>query len=137
MPQVDVSEILTDPDLADLARVTRQWEAIGQDGVSRINTEVFEGVVMVATSQTPADLIRRDDATMMQLQISVVTQFRLRGPSQGFQADQITIDGSTYVVKQVMPFSRFGAGFVEAIAEALPPTPAPPAEAPNIPTYSL
>ena len=124
MPGIDVSDVLMDPDFFDLVTVTRYSESVSADGISITTPTVMSNIPMTVVATSPAELIRRDDGTMQTQNITVVTTFRLQDATiAGYQPDQITIDNTIFVVKQVLPFSRFGAGFVEAIAEALPPTP--------------
>lgn len=119
MPQLDVSEVLFDPDLADTFTVIRQAEAVNDQGRTVLTPTQYPRIVGVVTATSPADLLRRDDGQMMPRKISVVTVFRLRGPAPGFQPDQIVIDGVTFTITEILPFSRFGRGFVEALATSM------------------
>jgi hypothetical protein len=116
MPNLDVSEVLFDPDLADTFDVRRRSEVVGDDGRPSIGERTFPRIVGVITPEPPADLVRRDDGQMTTHKISVVTMFRLRSASEGSQPDQVLYGGATYTVTTVLPFSRFGKGFTEAIA---------------------
>lgn len=126
MANVDVSEVLLDPDLCDRFDVTRRAEVMGADGRASVVGTVFSGVIGVVVASSPSGMERRDDGQMLSHTATVVTKFRLRGPAPGFQPDQITIDGTTFTVLDILPFSRFGAGFVEATAEAMSAAAAPP-----------
>lgn len=119
MAQLDVSEVLFDPDLADTFTVIRQAESINNQGRSVLTPTEYPNIVGVVTATSPAELLRRDDGQMMPRKISVVTVFRLRGPAPGFQPDQIQIDGVTFTITEILPFSRFGRGFVEALATSM------------------
>lgn len=125
MAYVDVAEVLLDPDLADLFSVVRRTETFA-NGRPVIATVTTPNVVGVVTATGPSGLERRDDGQMMTRQVNIVTQFRLRGPGTGIQPDQIVIDGNTFTVVDILPFSRFGAGFVEAIAEVMASQSVPP-----------
>lgn len=119
MPDLDVSEVLFDPDFADVFTVQRRAEAVNTSGRSQVTVTPFIDIVGVITSTDPSDLERRDDGQMMTRTINVVTAFRLRGPSPGFQPDQIVHDGVTYTVDKILPFTRFGRGFIEAVATSM------------------
>ena len=119
MPSVDVSDVLFDPDLADIFDVVRQTEVVNDQGRSVVQSTRMCNIVGVITATAPADLQRRDDGQMMPQKISVVTVFRLRGPAPGFQPDQIVYGGTTFTVTEILPFSRFGKGFVEALATSM------------------
>lgn len=126
MPDLDVTEILTDPDLADMVTVRRRAEVINSFGETSVTTEVFADVIAVITTQSAGELIRRDDGQSQPRKISVVTMFRLRAASPGYQPDEIDVDGSTFTVTEVLPYTRFGEGFVEVIATYMGTLPAAP-----------
>lgn len=119
MPSVDVSEVLFDPDLADTFDVLRQAETVTTHGRTELKESLYPNVIGVVTTTSPGELQRRDDGQMMPRKISVVTMFRLRGPSPGFQPDQIQYCGVRFTVTEILPFSRFGKGFVEALATSM------------------
>lgn len=126
MAQLDVSELLFDPDFADMFTVIRHEETISEQGRAITRPVSHPNIVGVVTATSPADLIRRDDGQMMSRKVSVVTSFRLRGPSPGFQPDQIVIEGVTFTITEILPFTRFGSGFVEALATSMNALNAPP-----------
>lgn len=119
MANLDVSELLFDPDFADMFTVIRHEETVNDQGRTVTRPLRHENIVGVVTATSPADLIRRDDGQMMSRKISVVTVFRLRGPSPGYQPDQIVIEGVVFTITEILPFSRFGSGFVEALATSM------------------
>lgn len=114
MADLDVSEVLFDPDLADMFDVIRNREVVNDQGRSETQETRYRNIIGVVTSQSPADLLKRDDGQMMPRKCSVVTAFRLRGPGAGFQPDDIVLEGIRFTVTEILPFSRFGSGFVEA-----------------------
>lgn len=116
MPNLDVSEVLFDPDLADTFDVRRRTEVVSDVGRSEVTSRTYPRIIGVITPESPADLVRRDDGQMVTHKISVVTMFRLRNASEGVQPDHILYGGAVYTVTNVLPFSRFGKGFTEAIA---------------------
>lgn len=126
MPNLDVSEIINDPDFADTVTVTRRAEDVDEaSGLSVITSTVFPGVVGVVTMASPDDLVRLEVSQMTARCISFITQFRLRGSAQGFQPDVITWDGTDYTVIALDPYHRFGTGFVECFALSMNASSAP------------
>ena len=119
MPLIDMTDVLLDPDLADQFDVVRRAEAISAAGRSVVTPTTIPCQVGVVTMASPSDLVRRDDGQMISRRISIVTQFRLRGPGAGSQPDQVVLGGATYTVYDVLPYNRFGAGFIEALAECM------------------
>lgn len=119
MPLIDVSEVLLDPMLASSFSVIRRVETVGSNGRSVAVPTTTDNVIGVVTMQSAGELIRRDDADQITRKISVVTPFRLRSAATGHKPDQIIYDGITYTVTEILPYHRFGAGFVEAIAVSM------------------
>jgi hypothetical protein len=119
MADIDVSEVLFDPDLADTFDVIRKAEIVGENGRVTLNETRYPNVVGVVIPIQPTNLQRRDDGQMMPKRMTVVTMFRLRGPSNGYQPDDIIISGVRCTVIDLMPFTRFGAGFVEATVTSM------------------
>lgn len=119
MADIDVSEVLFDPDLADMFDVVRKEETVNEQGRSTIKERRYQDIVGVITAQSPAELLRRDDGQMMPRKYAVVTVFRLQGPGKGYQPDDIWLDGQRFTVTEVLPYSRFGSGFVEAIITSM------------------
>jgi hypothetical protein len=119
MPQLDVSFMTADPMLADTFTVTRRQDVVNSKGrTTPTVTAVFEDVMGVVTQEDPADLIRLPDGQTVPRKIMVCTSFAARGASTGYQPDVITWDGSDYMVTKVLPYSRFGAGTFEVIAQS-------------------
>lgn len=124
MAFIDVTDVLSDPDFADLVTIRRVSETVNGFGESVPASVEFTGIPMVITYQSPAEIVRKDDGTSTPRKASVVTAFQLRQQSPGYQGDQIDVDGSTLVVTEVLPFKRFGPGFCEAIATYMGSSPA-------------
>lgn len=121
---MDMSDALSDPDMLDRFDVVRRPETVDPTtGKSATSTTTFEKVRGVVSTAHGNDLERLDDADRMGRNISIVTQFALRGPSkegsQVFKPDLIIWRGTTYVVKTLDPYPQFGPGFVQAIAGSI------------------
>lgn len=119
MPDLDVTDLLDDDDLADDFDVVRRDETVDTHGRSVITATNLPGQRGVITYSSPDTLQRRDDAQMTSRVAVVVTTFRLRASGYGFQPDQVLYDGITWTIKAVSPYTRFGAGFVECIMESM------------------
>lgn len=126
MPDLDVSFMTADPMLADTFTVTRYSDTVDQKGrTTPTLTQTFNNVVGVVTQEDPAELMRNPDAQMAPRKIMVCSTFAFRGVSTGFQPDRITYLGVEYTVLAVLPYSRFGGGTYEVIAESMHATDAP------------
>lgn len=120
MPQLDVSELLTDIDFWEGGMIClRQPQKVGSDGLA-VNTPVpikFGGVV---TQVAGTDLRRGMDGEMITGSILIVTRFKLLDGKSGFSADIVVRETRQYTVANVLAYSKFGRGFVEATCDLLP-----------------
>lgn len=120
MPFLDVSDILLDPDFADLAlTVSRNAQSVGENGRVTISTtqQRFAGVV---TADAGAVFERFPDAARITGSIMIHSTFKLRVAGQGYDADIVTdAYGAKYTVVGVKDYSRYGAGFIVAMCAPL------------------
>lgn len=126
MPFLDVSDIVIDPDFADLMTVTRRGETVDQaTGRSRTNDQVFDDVIGTVTMQDPAALLRREESDTAPRLIFIATTFFMRSVASGFKPDVITwpkageVGSTRYTVLKCYPYPRYGAGFHEVVAESM------------------
>ncbi len=125
MPLLDVTEVLLDPDFADPSLICRRQIQTTDDDNFPINTpqEIpFSGVVTVDRS---LEARRMAAGQNINGAILIVTQFRLTqgrksaadGPN--LDADLVVYNGGLYRVTFVDPYTRYGAGFVQAHCELM------------------
>lgn len=119
MPMLDVSFMTADPMLADTFTVTRRPQVMSTKGRAGDGVPVVTAnVVGVVTQEEPADLMKNPDAQFARKRIFVATQMLLYdGNTTGYRSDVLTWNGCDYHVVKVLPYSRFGAGICEVIAE--------------------
>lgn len=118
MSRLDMSDVLSDPDFTDKISVTRTLVTVDNNGVRQISREFIGGVTAIITMNDNLDLLRLPESERLQGSITIHTIFRLTdGKSdQGADADLVQYQGRTYTVTSVGDWSRYGAGFVSAIA---------------------
>lgn len=116
MPYLDVTEVLYDPDLGDVFDVIRRVETVGNDGRPTLVESTVADQCGIVTPGDTGKLLRKDDSQMTSRVISISTVFRLRASGDGFQPDIVLYDGVRFTVQAVQLFTRFGAGFVNAVA---------------------
>ncbi|CAI1547436.1 MULTISPECIES: head-tail adaptor [Serratia] len=125
MPLLDVTEVLLDPDFVDFSLVCRRQIQTTDDDNFPINTpqEIpFTGVVTVDRS---LEARRMAAGQNINGAILIVTQFRLTQGSKSvndgpnLDADLVTYNGGLYRVTFVDPYTRYGAGFVQAHCELM------------------
>lgn len=123
MALLDVSEALHDPLFNSSFDVLRRIEEVNVLGRSETIPKTFkdkEGTIVPASNE---DLDRLDDAQRQNRAISILTTFRLQGPTTDKQADIIIWQGDQYVVATVDLFTHYGDGFTQVIAVLLPGVP--------------
>ncbi|WP_413510838.1 head-tail adaptor [Serratia liquefaciens] len=125
MPLLDVTEVLLDPDFADPSLICRRQTQTTDDDNFPINTphEIpFSGVVTVDRS---LEARRMAAGQNINGAILIVTQFRLTQGSKSINdgpnldADLVVYNGGLYRVTFVDPYTRYGAGFVQAHCELM------------------
>ena len=125
MPLLDVTEVLLDPDFVDFSLVCRRQIQTTDDDNFPINTpqEIpFTGVVTVDRS---LEARRMAAGQNINGAILIVTQFRLTQGSKSINegpnldADLVIYNGGLYRGTFVDPYTRYGAGFVQAHCELL------------------
>ncbi|WP_227136584.1 head-tail adaptor [Kosakonia radicincitans] len=125
MPFLDMSDIIMDPDFLDTSLVChRQIQTLDADNFPTNTPQdfPFSGVVTVDRS---LEAKRMAAGQNINGAILIVTQFRLtQGQPQTdtaprFDADIVTYSGRDYRVTFVDPYTRYGAGFVQAHCELL------------------
>jgi hypothetical protein len=124
LPLVDVTELLTDPDIAgQFFTVIRRQEIVNNFGES---TWIVQKIPTIGSVQPSGDnaLIREDGLDAQAGSIKVVTTFRLRGVSKGpnssrFKPDIVLWMGGYFEVVNLNSWNDFGAGMLEADATAV------------------
>ena len=120
MPNIDVTEVLSDPDFCTSGLVcTRAAQTVSAAGLGTLTptTIKFTGVV---TSDKGAVLERLAAGERIEDSITIHSKFRLRSGSLGYTADVVTWNGAQYTVSTVNDYSTYGVGFVAATCDLLP-----------------
>lgn len=115
MAQLDVSDVLLDPDFMSKDIDCKRTVVVpGDNGRSQttITNSKFNGVV---TSNDGFKLDRRPDGTVIKGAINIHTRFVLTEGDASHQADEITWQGREYIVSQTLPNTQYGRGFIKAI----------------------
>lgn len=115
MADLDVSEILDDPDFADGVTVIRRSQEVDEHGRITGDSTIFDNVVMNISPTGRLDVERLDDSQKQLRSIKAITRFQLQGPTIGMNADLVAWQGSMYIVAVLDPYTHFGSGFVEAV----------------------
>ncbi|WP_446902999.1 hypothetical protein [Burkholderia sp. YIM B11467] len=127
MAQLDVVDVLLDPDFMDTGLVcNRMTQTIDVHGRA-LNTPAAIPFAAVVTSDKGDILHRNADGSRIVGSITLHTPLRLRdgGPDGTADADEIAWQGATYTVVNVNDYSHFGRGFVCATCDLKPLTGTP------------
>lgn len=120
MPNLDVSDVLLDPDFMTTDLICNRIQVVPQQN-GTANTSLqstpFAGVV---TTNNGLNMDRREDGTLIKGAINIHTQFNLTSGDSSTRADEIQWRGKTYIVSQVLSNAHFGQGFVKAVCELKP-----------------
>ncbi|CNL81081.1 TPA: head-tail adaptor [Yersinia enterocolitica] len=120
MPNLDVTDVLFDPDFCDMSLVVkRNIQTVDADGfaTNTVTEKAFAGVVTVDRS---LESRRMMSGNVIGGAILIVTTERLTQGQTGRDADIVTYQNRDYRVSFVDPYTAYGAGFVQAHCELLP-----------------
>jgi galactose-6-phosphate isomerase len=133
MPTLDVSDAF-DASFFDDIVVIRRTQVVGNNGRA-VLTEKATSTIAVVTASSPDDLQRVPEVEYMNKAITIYTQYRLQGPAKDEAGNETSPDlilwnDSAYVIVSLDDYSRYGRGFVSAVAVSQdavdpPPMPAP------------
>lgn len=116
MPNIDVTELFTDPDFATTFDVFQREAKTGSNGrvaISEVPHLDVQGVIAPASART---LRGNPDLTQTVGVIECWTQFRLEPPVDGKVSDRIAWKGNYYAVQIVSDWAEWGSGWRHAIA---------------------
>ena len=120
MPNLDVTDVLFDPDFCDMSlRVKRNLQTVDADGFAT-NTVTEKGFAGVVTVDRSLESRRMMSGNVIGGAILIVTVERLTQGQSGRDADIVTYQNRDYRVTFVDPYTAYGAGFVQAHCELLP-----------------
>lgn len=113
MAQIDVSDLLLDPDLADSVTLIRRSAATNGFGEGEL-TETATPETMVVQGAEGEVLERMPQGARLKDIITVFFRGELHAEADDGYADVIVWNGRRYQVKNVTDYSNFGAGFTSA-----------------------
>ncbi|AIN12860.1 Uncharacterised protein [Yersinia pseudotuberculosis] len=120
MPNLDVTDVLFDPDFCDMSLVVkRNIQTVDADGFAT-NTVTEKGFAGVVTVDRSLESRRMMSGNVIGGAILIVTIERLTQGQTGRDADIVTYQNRDYRVTFVDPYTAYGAGFVQAHCELLP-----------------
>lgn len=120
MAQLDVTDVLDDPDFVDVGIVcVRNMQTMGTDGlaVNSSRRHYFDGVVI---SDSGDMLQRLPDGERVKGSITIFTKFTLMDGCKNATADVVCWRGANYTVSSVSDYSNFATGFVKANCDLIP-----------------
>lgn len=119
MPLLDVSDILSDPDFADIAVLVRTGVTVDPATGRTISTPTETAISCVVTSDKGQNLRRIPDAAASEGSIIIHSTVTFTEGGDGQDADIIRWQGRDWTVITVDDYSRYGAGFTVATCRLL------------------
>lgn len=120
MPNLDVSDVLLDPDFMTNDLIRKRISVKASDKGKPIYIEETTTFCGVVTTNSGLNMDRREDGTLIKGAINIHTQFGLTSGDANTKADEIIWNGKTYIVSQVLDNLHYGQGFNKAICELKP-----------------
>lgn len=111
MADLDVSDVLDDPDFANQLTVIRKTQAVSNSGVAFNPATTNISIYGVVTVGSMLPLQRAADYELAKKIITVHTRTTLFGVQAGYEPDIVVWNGNNYVVKRPNNWSHFGQGF--------------------------
>lgn len=116
MPDLDVSDILLDPDFMEEITVRRITQSVGSNGVATQSETIFVcSAVVTIGDMKPLD--RTPEAEVAHNVITVHSTTPLRDTVSGTQPDIVVWKDSNYVVSRNYDWSHYGSGFTASVCE--------------------
>lgn len=126
MPDIDVTDLLSDPDFAERLIVMRRLQVIDPvTGISSAQSSLIAPSPLgVVIPQADLPIQRGPDQQALPRLIEVHTKFRLRSASIEnsitYLPDFIVWNGDNFYVNRVYDYSHFGRGFIQADCSSQP-----------------
>ncbi|WP_414162881.1 head-tail adaptor [Superficieibacter sp. BNK-5] len=120
MPTLDVSDVLLSPEFYDPNLwYRRNAQTVDNDGFTT-NTPLRQQFGGVVTVDRSLEARRMQSGQVIAGAILIITQTRLISGKTGLDSDIVEYEGADYRVTFVDPYTRYGAGFVQAHFELMP-----------------
>lgn len=119
--------MLSDPQFTDRFAVVQRIQSVNNFGEVSTQNTTTHNVLGVVTPAKPADLRRRDDMQYGQRNIVIFTKALLNTaamqlntvPPTQRQPDLLLWNGDTFMLVQVLPWNRYGPGWVRVVATSV------------------
>ena len=120
MANLDVSDLMLDPDFGDTLTLITRTASVNQFGESEL-VETSSSIFAVVQQGTFDDLTRLPPGAQLSDTISVFFRSTLNLESVGGYADVVVWQGQRWQVKHIdEPYSHYGHGFTKAICSLEP-----------------
>lgn len=113
MPNLDVSDVLDDPDFMTSFTVRRTTQTVNSYGetVETTTTSTQTGVVFPTSGK---ELLRNSDGENIGGDVMVVTKYLLTSGQDNVEADIVIWGGHEWTVMRTKDYSEYGQGFIQA-----------------------
>jgi len=105
--------------LGENVTIIRRTESLNQNGRAQSTGLMVHNHWAIIIPQSPGDLMRQPDYSLMRRTIEINTTFPLQGSAPNLLADHVYWHSNLYVVLDLRDISKFGVGFVNALAQVV------------------
>lgn len=120
MPLLDVSEVINEPLFTEPATWLQRTIVVGADGIGVV-TETSEQIMVIPTAGDGSTRERAVDGAIVHHRQRFYTTAPLNAGTTAHDSDRVVWRGRTYLVDSVGDWSVWGAGFVSAACQLVPP----------------
>lgn len=119
MPNLDISELFNDPDLAGMTfSVVRSTQSIGGDGITNTAPVTLSASGAIYPSSDQEIAILPDEARIGAF-ITVVSTFRFVPLTVSNAPDIVIWENAQYKVVRTTDYRQYGIGFVQAVCQLM------------------
>ena len=115
MPDIDVTDLLVDPDFCEQVTLVRRTQTIANNGVVSLSSTT--STIIAVVTAFGGDMVRQSEAEFATNAIIVHSITKLEGVTPSGPPDIIIWRGNNYIVKRSNDWSDFGTGFTSATCE--------------------
>ncbi len=121
MANIDVSEVINDPDFTEPAFHIFRSETIDQNGYNQV-TETRRAILVIPTSGDGDVSVKRPEGRSVFSTVRFYTEADLKPGEEGRAPDEVEWRGNRYEVLSRSDWSTWGRGFTSAACQLLAPS---------------
>lgn len=120
MPLLDITDVINEPLFTEPATWLKRSIVVGVDGIGVV-TEDAEPILVIPTAGDGSTRDRATDSALVHHRQRFYTTAQLNAGTTAHDSDRVVWRGRTYLVDSVGDWTAWGAGFVSAACQLVPP----------------